>query len=71
VTIIPLAHGGAEARTSGRDALAVLRAKAQGLDARGLLELAIRDEFPGRIAVISSFAAESIVLHVALSPLGH
>jgi phosphoadenosine phosphosulfate reductase len=67
VTIIPLVHGAAEARTAGRDALAALRARAQGLDARGLLELAIRDEFPGRIAVISSFAAESIVLlhHVA------
>ena len=67
MTIIPLAHSVADARTAGRDALPALRARAQGLDARGLLELAIRDEFPGRIAVISSFAAESIVLlhHVA------
>jgi phosphoadenosine phosphosulfate reductase len=67
MTIIPLAHDVAETRSTTRDVLAVLRAQAQGRDARGLLELAIRDAFPGRIAVISSFAAESIVLlhHVA------
>jgi len=38
------------------------------MDAYALLKLAIREAFPGRIAVISSFAAESVVLlhHVAL-----
>jgi phosphoadenosine phosphosulfate reductase len=40
----------------------VLRARAGSLDARGLLGIAIREAFPGRIAVISSFAAESVVL---------
>ena len=41
--------------------LAQLRARAEGLDAEGVLRLAAR-EFPGTLAVVSSFAAESVVL---------
>jgi phosphoadenosine phosphosulfate reductase len=41
--------------------LAALRAKAEGLDAGHLIKLA-HDAFPGRVAVISAFAAESVVL---------
>jgi len=67
VTVIPLNQGVVEPRGVARDTFSALRARAQGLDAHGLLELAIREAFPGRIAVISSFAAESVVLlhHVA------
>jgi phosphoadenosine phosphosulfate reductase len=45
-----------------RDTVPLLRARAENLDARELLDHAIREAFPGRIAVISSFAAESVVL---------
>jgi phosphoadenosine phosphosulfate reductase len=45
-----------------RDELARLRAATEGLDAHGLLAFALKEAFPGRIAVISSFAAESVVL---------
>lgn len=38
-----------------------LREEAQGRDAHGVLELALR-EFHGHVAVVSSFAAESVVL---------
>src|SRR5689334_12635176 len=50
-----------------RDELVALRAKTAGLDTRGLLQFALKQAFPGRIAVVSSFAAESVVLlhHVA------
>jgi phosphoadenosine phosphosulfate reductase len=34
----------------------------EGLDTNGLLQLALREAFPGRIAVVSSFAAESVAL---------
>jgi phosphoadenosine phosphosulfate reductase len=40
---------------------AAVRAEAEGLDALGLIKLAIRT-FAGRAAVISAFAAESVVL---------
>jgi phosphoadenosine phosphosulfate reductase len=42
--------------------LAELRRRAEGRDARGLLELALREAFPGEMAVVSSFGAESAVL---------
>jgi phosphoadenosine phosphosulfate reductase len=42
--------------------LAQLRAAAQGCDAAGLLELALRGEFAGKSAVVSSFGSESTVL---------
>jgi phosphoadenosine phosphosulfate reductase len=43
------------------DRLDELRARAAGRDARSVLELALA-EFPGRIAAVSAFAAESVVL---------
>lgn len=39
-----------------------LRAKAEGRDAPGILRLAIEEEFAGKVAVVSSFGAESAVL---------
>ena len=60
MTVIPLTHG-VESRAP-RDGYAALCAQAESLDAPELLRLAIRDAFPGKIAVISSFAAESVVL---------
>jgi phosphoadenosine phosphosulfate reductase len=45
-----------------RARLAALLEKARGRDARGILELALKDEFAGRTAVVSSFGAESAVL---------
>jgi phosphoadenosine phosphosulfate reductase len=45
-----------------RERLSLLRAQAECLDEKGLLDLALKDAFPGKTAVISSFAAESVVL---------
>jgi phosphoadenosine phosphosulfate reductase len=42
--------------------LARLQGLAAGRDARGILELALQQVFPGRTAVVSSFGAESAVL---------
>ncbi|MGH6870576.1 MAG: phosphoadenylyl-sulfate reductase [Rhizomicrobium sp.] len=42
--------------------LAQLQAAAQNRDARGILELALREEFRGRTAVVSSMGSESAVL---------
>ena len=42
--------------------LALLSDKALNRDAHGILELALREEFPGKTAVVSSFGAESAVL---------
>lgn len=42
--------------------LVELRQKARGCDARGILALALREAFPGRAAVVSSFGSESAVL---------
>src|SRR5258706_10414543 len=68
VSVIPL-HEGDRPVSPGamRDELARLRSATEGLDTHGLLEFALRVAFPGRIAVVSSFAAESVVLlhHVA------
>jgi phosphoadenosine phosphosulfate reductase len=60
VTVIPLSHA-AEPRGVARDRYAVLRAQGENLNAQDLLRLAI-DSFSGTIAVISAFAAESVVL---------
>jgi len=46
--------------------LAELQAKAENRDAYGILALALREEFAGKTAIVSSFAAESVVLlHLA------
>jgi phosphoadenosine phosphosulfate reductase len=42
--------------------LARLQAEAERRDAQGQIELALRDEFPGETAVVSSFGSESAVL---------
>ena len=60
MTVIPLNHT-AEPRGVARDKLALLRVQAEGLDSQRLLKLAI-ESFPGKVGVISAFAAESVVL---------
>jgi phosphoadenosine phosphosulfate reductase len=60
VTVISLSHA-TEPRGLGRDRYGALRAQGEGLNARELLRLAM-DSFSGRIAIISAFAAESVVL---------
>lgn len=42
--------------------LASLQAAAKGRNAKGILELALKGEFAGRTAVVSSFGSESVVL---------
>jgi len=42
--------------------LAQLQAEAQGLDAHGILEVALTREFAGKTAMVSSFGSESAVL---------
>jgi phosphoadenosine phosphosulfate reductase len=66
VTIID-AKRGLRPRAASSDAdiaarLAALQEKAKGRDAHGILELALREEFAGKTAVVSSFGAESAVL---------
>ena len=66
VTVID-AKRGLRPKLSAGDAevaarLAVLQDKAKGRDAHGILELALREEFAGKTAVVSSFGAESVVL---------
>lgn len=46
----------------GPSRLAQLRQLASGRDATGILELALKEEFAGQTAVVSSFGAESVVL---------
>jgi phosphoadenosine phosphosulfate reductase len=60
MTVLPLRETLSPAAVI-RERLAHLRAEADHLDASGLLKLALK-EFPGRLAVISAFAAESVVL---------
>ena len=67
MTVIPLNHT-AEPRGIGRDRYAVLRAQGEDLGAQELLRLAI-ESFSGKIAVISAFAAESVVLLHQLAQL--
>ena len=57
-----LALDSRESRSVLTDRLQVLRRAVEGLDAAALLGFALRDAFAGRIAVVSSFAAESAVL---------
>jgi phosphoadenosine phosphosulfate reductase len=55
-----------DAREALRGRLRDLNARAAALDAKGLLTLALKEAFPERVAVVSSFAAESVVLlHLA------
>jgi phosphoadenosine phosphosulfate reductase len=60
VTVIPLTHT-AEPRGVGRDRYAALRAQGEILNAQELLQLAM-ESFSGKVAIISAFAAESVVL---------
>jgi phosphoadenosine phosphosulfate reductase len=62
MTIVPLDASAFATEALPSDSLALLRARAQMLDTPGLLQFAMREAFPGKIAVISSFAAESVVL---------
>ena len=48
--------------------LAKLEAAAEGRDAAGILRLALKEEFPGQTAIISSFGSESaVLLHMVAS----
>jgi len=60
VTVIPLSHA-AELRGAVRERYAALRAQGENLDRQELLRLAL-EAFPAKIAIISAFAAESVVL---------
>jgi phosphoadenosine phosphosulfate reductase len=60
VTVISLSHA-AEPRGVARDRYAVLRAQGENLNAQELLGLAM-GSFSAKIAIISAFAAESVVL---------
>jgi phosphoadenosine phosphosulfate reductase len=62
VTAIALHTDDTEVRGPLRDRLVELQAMAAPLDAKGLLRLALKEAFPGRTAIVSSFAAESVVL---------
>jgi phosphoadenosine phosphosulfate reductase len=63
LSVIPLHHNDGPSRSVLlAERLASLRAGAKDSDAHGLIKLAITEAFPGKIAVISSFAAESVVL---------
>ena len=48
----------AAARGPLRDRLEEIQALAKSLDAEGVLKLGLKEAFPDRIAVVSSFAAE-------------
>jgi phosphoadenosine phosphosulfate reductase len=50
-----------------REELSRLRAATEALNTHGLLEYALKQAFPGRIAAVSAFGAESVVLlhHIA------
>jgi phosphoadenosine phosphosulfate reductase len=59
--------GDTSTHTPLREQLSAMRERTVGLDTHGILEYALRQAFPQRIAVVSAFAAESVVLlhHVA------
>ena len=67
MSVIPLHQDASAPVAPLREQLARLRAQTESRDTRGLLEFALKQAFPKRIAVVSSFAAESVVLlhHVA------
>lgn len=61
VTVIDRDHR-PQASHAEAERLAELQQLAVGRDANGILELALKDAFPARTAVVSSFGAESVVL---------
>lgn len=65
MTVLPLNHT-IQPHGAARDMYSLLREQGEALNVHDLLQLAVRS-FPGKIAIISSFAAESVVLlhHVA------
>lgn len=62
VTVIDAARRPRAAQAGDPARLTALVAKAVNRDAHGILELALREEFSGQTAVVSSFGAESAVL---------
>src|SRR5580704_14090548 len=62
MSVVSLRSAESTAALPVRERLAQLRAQAERLDAKGLLVLALKTAFPLQAAVISSFAAESVVL---------
>ncbi|MEQ1753811.1 MAG: phosphoadenylyl-sulfate reductase [Micropepsaceae bacterium] len=52
-----------------RERLALLQAKYKDADARHLLQAIVFDEFKGRVAIVSSFGSESVVLLHLLSQI--
>ena len=62
MSVVAFQQSGSVVDAPLKERLAELRVRAERLDASGLIELALKDAFSGRTAVISSFAAESVVL---------
>src|ERR1700687_2819198 len=62
VTGIALQQREAETHAQFVDVLSSIRARTEAMAAPELLAFALKEAFPGKIAVISSFAAESVVL---------
>jgi len=61
VTAIPLLRADGDSYP-GPDVLSRLRAQTESMGSRELLGFALVEAFPGKIAIVSSFAAESVVL---------
>jgi phosphoadenosine phosphosulfate reductase len=58
----------ATADGESRSRLAELRLAAEGRDAKGIIALALKEAFPRRTAIVSSFGAESaVLLHLVAS----
>ena len=64
MTAIPLrpVNSLANVEQSLKDRLAEMQRRAQGRDAKGILHMALVEEFPRKKAIVSSFSAESVVL---------
>ena len=62
MSALPLRQDVGRSPLPDRKRLLLLRAQAEHLDEKGLLALALKEAFPGKTAVTSSFAAESVVL---------
>ena len=62
MSVAALQNGTGFAPSRSRDELARLRVETAGLDTSGLLEYSLKRAFANRIAVVSSFATESVVL---------
>jgi phosphoadenosine phosphosulfate reductase len=59
---------GFDHESAGQQEAAILNARFAGLPARALIERALTEIFPGRIALVSSFGAESaVLLHLVAS----